>query len=345
MASIRLTPRVFGGWGEPRWFSDTGAFGDLTWSTKHRGGSEAALWRVDSTKRLPYRPGDRVEVLHHGWPLFAGSLLEPDGDTLHARGLYYQAARAYALDGTNAATTIPDAAIYDAIVRRQLLDWRFPNSVSTAAFGEADAPMRLSDLLESWAESVGKVIRVDGRRNLIAASLPTVPRWHVTPGAAELSVAEDSYVTTIQGTYNDIVTGLPATVMVTDADAAARFGPREELVDLTKAPLIGVAEATNILTSRLAMGAARPGWANGLELASWELTSPGGAPANLRSVQGGDMIRILGQMDPTIATGPKPYIDVIADEVTYVDGSNMIQIKPVGLEARGMSGALDLALS
>lgn len=344
MASIRLTPRVFGGWGEPRWFADTGAFGELDWSTRNKGGCEAASWRVDSTRRLPYRPGDRVEILDQGFPVWAGSLLEPDGDTLHARGLYYQASRAYALDGTNAATTDVDAAIYDAIVRRGLLDWRFPDSIFAGAFGETEAPMRLSELLESWAESVGKVIRVDGRRNVVAASMPTVPRWHVTPGAGELSVAEDSYVTTIQGTYNDIVTGLPATVSATDADAAARFGPREELMDLTKAPLIGAAEATNILANRLAMGAARPGWANGLQLASWELTSPGGAPANLRSVRGGDMIRILGQMDMTIATGPKPYIDVIADEVTYVDGANTIDIKPVGYEARNLSDVLTLAL-
>lgn len=345
MASIRLTPRTYDGWGEPRWFADTGAFGELAWSTRNVGGCEAASWRVESTRRLPYRPGDRVEILDQGFPVWAGSLLEPDGDTLHARGLYYQAAKAYARDPFGALTVNPDAALYGGMSFFNTLDWVQPVSLFNGNFGVVESAMRISDLLNNWAESVGRVVRVNGRREVSASPLPTTPRWHVTPGAGELTVAEDSYVTTIIGEYTDSTTGVKTLAPpVTNAVAAQRFGPREELMDLTSAGNISAAEATNILSNRLAMGAARPGWANGLQLASWELTSPGGAGANLRSVRGGDMIRILGQMDMTISTGPKPYIDVIADEVEYVDGANTISIKPVGYEARNLSDVLSLAL-
>jgi hypothetical protein len=110
------------------------------------------------------------------------------------------------------------------------------------------------------------------------------------------------------------------------------------------APSISAAQATSIATTRLAE-LSRPGWANTLRLASWELTTSGDAPANLRGVMGGDLIRIQGQMDPTIATGPKPYVDVIADEVTYVDGSDLIDIKPLGYQPRDFQSVLQLALT
>src|SRR5690606_21741798 len=298
----------------------------------------------DSTRRLSYRPGSRVEILHHGVPVFAGSLLEPDGDTMHARGLYHQASDAQAVCG-GSPSSVPDHVISDA-KNRGVLDWRWFDLFSASPFGEVDGPQTVADVLNGWTESVGKVWRVGGDRIIRVHDLPTTPRWHVVPGAAELTVADDSYVSTIFGRYLDSTSFLYATATATDAAAAARFGPREATMDLTANDLaLSSAEAQAIVNNRLAMGAARPGWANPLQLASWQLTSPGGAPANLRAVRGGDMVRILGQMDMTIATGPKPYIDIIADEVSYVDGAETITIKPMGLEARTLTDVLTLALA
>lgn len=329
-----------------RWLTDRTAFGELWWSSKYRGGSEAASWRVDSTRRLPYRPGQLVEVVEMGVPVFAGTLLEPDGDVFHARGLHYQAKRTHALDGAGDVTVIPDVAI-DTGIGGGFLGWSRIESLSSAAFGSAAAPMRLDVLLDSWAEAEGRVWRVDGRGVVRASLPPTTPRWHVTPGASRMSVAEDSYVTHLLGRYLSTGTGAYATTPpAIDADAAARFGPRSEMVDLTgEGVALSAVEAEAIVANRLAMGAARPGWSTPLRLAGWELTTAGDSPANLREVRGGQMIRILGQMDMTIAAGVKPYIDVIADEVTYVDGSDFIEVKPVGLEVRGLEEALSASLS
>lgn len=335
MASVRVGKR---------WLADSGAWGDLQWSTTHRGGCEAASWRMDSTKRLPFKPGDVVEVMQTGVLVFAGTLLEPDGDTLHARGLHYQAQRAQAVDGAGTPTNVPDTAIGAASGRGLLSGWRHYVSFSTSTFGTPTGPQTLGQLLDAWAESVGKVWRVDGYRVLAAFTPPTTPKWRVAPGSAQLTVAEDSYVTTLFGRYQSAV-GTYATVSATDAAAAKKFGPREEWIDLTSIGILSAAQATSIVTNRLAMGAARPGWANGLDLARHEITTLGGSPAQLAAIRGGDLIRIDGQFDPTALKGMPGYIDVIADEVSYVDGADTVQIKPLGLQARTLSDVLTLAVA
>lgn len=333
MASIKVAGR---------WIADDDAWGDLQWSTVWHGGCDQASWRMDSLKRLPYRSGQLVEIVEKGFPVWAGTVLEPDGDTIHARGLHYQAARTQAV-WSGAPTTTPNLAVSRGITDG-LLSWRNYVSLSPDSFGTADGPLTVATLLDNWAESVGKVWSVDGQRILHVLAPPTVPRWHVSPGAAQLQIAEDSYVTTLYGLYYNGTTKL--TVSATNAGSAKRHGAREEWIDLTGDNLVLTSvQAQAIVDQRLAMGAARPGWANGLTLAQHELTTPGGSPANLRAVQAGDLIRIQGQYDPTAFTGLPGYIDVIADEVTYVDGAQTIDIKPVGLEARTLQDVLSLAVS
>jgi len=331
-----------------QWLTDHGAFGELQWSSRNRGGCDAASWRVDSTKRLPFRPGQLVEVIQDGWPVFAGTLLEPDGDTMHARGLYYQGDNAYALDTGGNATVNPDMALYAATFIRSpapLPLWIQPVSLLNADFGVVSTPSTVNALLNAWADSVGKVIRVDGRRRVTAVTPMTTPRWYVSPGASELTVADDSFATTLILRYLDSTTGTWLSVSASNGSAATRFGPRETVETMPEdAPSISAAQATLIAQNRV-NELSRPGWANTLRLASWELTTSGGAPANLRAVTGGDLIRIQGQMDMTIASGPQPYIDVIADEVTYVDGSDLIDIKPLGYQPRDFQSVLALALT
>lgn len=326
-----------------QWLTDqAGEFVDLQWSSRHRGGCEAASWRVDSTKLLPYRPGALVEISHDGIGVFTGTLLEPDGDTMHARGLYYQG-EALALDASNNATVNPDVALFSGIITRGVLNWVQPVSLSNADFGVAAAPMKVNDLLTAWADSAGKVIRVNAARQVLAVTPAATPRWFVSPGTAELTVARDSFVTDLYGVYLDSTTGQYAKVPAFVQAARDRFGRKEGTEDLTPAGSISAAQATAITNARV-LELSRPGWANNLRLASWELTTAGDAPANLRDVRGGDMIRIMGQMDMTIASGLQPYIDVIADEVSYVDGSDLIDIKPLGYEPRSFTDVLAAAL-
>lgn len=333
MASIRIAGR---------WVADDDSWGELQWSSVWHGGSDQASWSMNSTKRLPYRPGQLVELVEKGFPVWAGTLLEPDGDTLHARGLHYQAQRTQSI-WSGSATTVPNLAVSRGITAG-LLTWRNYDSLSGDPFGTADGPVTVAGLLDNWAESLGKVWSVNGQRILKVLAPPTVPKWHVAPGAAQLQIAEDSYVTTLYGNYFNGTT--TAQVSATNADSAKRHGAREEWIDLTGDNLALTApQAQAIVDQRLAMGAARPGWANGLSLSQHELTTPGGSPANLRAVQGGDLIRINGQFDPTAFVGLPGYIDIIADEVTYVDGASTIDIKPVGLEARTLQDVLTLAIS
>jgi hypothetical protein len=330
------------------WLSNLGAVGDLKWSTRApRGSSLEASWVMDASLKANHpalQRGAIVEVMVGPSRLFYGALAEPvpspEGWEFVANGMTRVAERYLCLSAAGASTSVPDTAIDQAIARG--LQVTRPASLSAVAYKAGDATdglNRLGPLLDGWAIESGKRWGVTPSGQIVAASDPTVPRWHMTPGSGSLGVADEEYASELYGRYID-GSGNYQTAHVGDAAATIDYGRAEEPVDLTSLGAMTLARAQGILNGMLLLGSARLGWANGLEPSRFELTTPGGCSADLRFVQGGDMVRLHGVLDRTRRASLT--VDVVIGETRYTDGEATIQLLPVDLAPRTLSDVLSV---
>lgn len=322
-----------------------GPWFDVEYVNEWLHGCTTASWSTTpGVTHSALRQGAPVTLLDAGWPVWKGTLTEPGSDgQLHAIGLWAQGQNVAAIDADGNATSIPDVAI-DAAINRGAVSWRRPVSLSTTAVitnNDAPADLMLADLLDKWAEGVGKRWGVDGRGEVYASGHPASSSWMVVPGFAPLTPADDEFVTALIGEYS---TGADtsSTVRVDDPLAQQQFGVRERVVDLTDRGIIDSAAATTILQAMLDAGASRMGWAQAIEVAPGQLTTLGGTPG--MSVTPGEGVKIVGAYDPSWTAVPDNYTDITADKVTRrADGT--VLIEPAGLVARTLASVLGQALS
>lgn len=340
-----LTVRVGGAW-----LHSIGSYAELAYSHTWPHGSEAASWRMPfGTRHEVLRGGALVEIFDGGVRIWRGRLSEPSaGGEFAASGSWHEGEGVYALDGSGNATNVPDTAIDAAIARGAITGTR-PASLSAASWGTAGEPMSLTQLLDEAMAGLAKRWYVDADGAWKASTDPTTPSYYVPHAVAGhgLTLADDSYYSHLVGRY---VTawGPPvvyASLTVGDAAAAAKWGRKEGLVDLTQMGVITAPTATTELTNRLALVGARMGFAEGLELGPGQLTTPGGTAVTLTIPQAGAMVRLLGVRDETRTTANLPYTDIVMGESSYSDETDLLSLKPVGMAARNLADVLKVAVS
>src|SRR5690606_23721006 len=108
----------------------------------------------------------------------------------------------------------------------------FPEHANPVKTEESDGINTVSALWTAAAEASGWFWGVGPDRVPYAQPRPTTPMWRVGPGAASLGVADDEFATHLVGRYNAAIGGTATTVRG-NADAAARWGRVEQVVDLT----------------------------------------------------------------------------------------------------------------
>jgi hypothetical protein len=204
-------------------------------------------------------------------------------------------------------------------------------------------------LLDEWAAGQGERWYVDAAGAVRAATDPTTPNWYVPHAVTgrSLTLADDAYYSHLIARYIT-AWGPPvvfASVTVGDAAAAAKWGRKEGLVDLTQMGVITGGTATTEITNRLALVGARMGFAESLELGFGQITNRGGTPVTLTMPRAGDMVRLVGVSDQTRATSTPPNTDIVIGESSYADGGGTVSLKPVGLAARNLTDALKLAVA
>lgn len=293
--------------------------------------------------------GNRVEVYDASHRIFSGVLAEPARGRpweLYAVGYVREAAR-YATQGE----TRPDYAVDAAIAR----GWPVirDGSLSATAFVANPAESNpeplptVAALLDGWAGSQQLRWGVDADRVIFTATDATTPKWVFTAPDAVMGVADDEYVSRVVVRY---ATAVNADGVVTDSDyvvaedldAKARWGAREEVVDLTDRGLMAPAAAQAIADGILAKYAARLGFTNGFTATALTLRHYAtGAPARLPLVEAGDMVRLANVMDTAGNLSVGLAMDVVLGDVAYDDDARELSCAPVGLVPRVFSDIVE----
>lgn len=324
------------------WMHAVASWGDLSWATDERG-CQTVTWAgyfAPGDRHPAIRTGALVEVMDACWCIWSGFLDQPlwESGTFSAKGYSYLAGNFLALDGAGAATSTPSVAVDEAIgagwpVSRGA---SIPTTPFTAA---AEGSNRVSALLDSQADELGQRWSVREDRVVRMEADATAPDWHIRPGVVELGNASDDYASSIVVTYLD-PGGVSSNTIRTDAEAAARFGPKQEPLDLIDLGPMTLARAEGFGDGILAKGAPRLGWTSAIEVTAEEILSPGGVPADLTMVRSGQVVRIHGLFDDLVYLDGRTYLDVVIGSTQHDLGSGSLTIGPVSSVAQTLSEAI-----
>lgn len=305
------------------------------WSSTMQG-SEAMEWTVKPGLPDPrLRPGQLVELFDGPACVWVGRLGQPDraAGRMKATGLAELAYSTPSLNSGGAVTTVANTAV-DAAITRGALPWIRDASLSAANVStdtQGETPT-IGEILDAAADDVGKWWRIGNDRRVEFYSKPTTPQWVTTPAAGALGVAEGDYASVLQGRRRDVTAGTYATETVSDAEALALLGRVEATVDLTALGYLTAAKAQSILAGRLAKGRARYKWTNGISVSPFTLRSPGGVPAHMTSVFGGDLVRFMVQRDESRYLRGRGYVDELIGRIEHRPTQGVVELQPANLD-------------
>lgn len=331
------------------WLSQIGAYSAPSVSHSWPGGSESASWEMDPGVFHPSLRGSApVTIYDGGIPIWAGTLMEPNGDgSYDAIGLASQAAGVPCLTVGGLPTTVPNEAIDGAIARGDV-QWA-PRGITVLPTAWAPAAdvgaLDLKQLLDGYADEVGMRWQITPTGAIEMKADPTAPQWIVPHAAAGtgLTPAEDEFYSHLVGYYLSAVDTYASETVGSD-EAAAAFRRRTGPVDLTDLGVIDSTRATDILTGMFLKVGARMGWAEQLTLSHGQITTLGGTPASLKQVQAGQMIRLAGVVDTSRANRLGTSIDVVIGNSQHAGEEDQVTLKPLGYASRTLADVLKVAI-
>lgn len=302
-------------------------WGDVEWSTNTHGSDELSF-AVNSTKRTVLRGRKRIQLYEGGLAIWSGTLNEPDQEagTFRATGLWQLAENTPALDGGGVVTMIPDTAIDAAIARGALPGWSRPASVSGSAVSSdtlGEVPS-LAQLLDAYADAASVWWAINAHGQVWSYSKPAYSMVHTIREAPGIS--DEGYVTALLGRRRTN-TGGYTTELVVDTAAAARWGYREQTIDLTKLGYITALKAQNIMQGQLDKGRARLGFSHSFEVTRATLLTAGGIGMNTRRAIAGKTLR-FPLWDATRELNGRPYLDVLIGRTTHRQNDPVAELEP-----------------
>lgn len=330
------------------------AYGDLGLSWSWSGGCKELKFQITAKygSRLPtIVRGAVTEALWGGWPVWKGNLSEPDWNgneaTLTASGLVRRGERFQAFSSNSLLTTTsnPTTAITQANSRGTGLGWTVGTGVPNASLTvELTEPVNsITALMDAHAEKDTKRWGVDAFGVATMTADPTTPTLYVTPGSGDLGIADDNYASnvilnhvTTTGAYRRAVYPTFATVSAYEA----KYDHSEFVRDITDRGPIADATADALAQAVYDRSKARPGWTNGLDLAHGEVRNAGGVPLHplwVASQGYGALCRLQGVPDEVALT---PYTQFVVGETSWTEGSETVQVNPVGLVSRTQEDVL-----
>lgn len=318
----------------PYWLHEHGTPSSVRWSSKAIGGCYEAAFEIDPEQLPPgVAKGTPIQLKSGMSNAWRGQVHEiSDTGTVTCIGPWSVAGEIAAMDALGSGTLVPDVALTSAI-SRGAITWRMPTGgVSAAAIadGTGGEGLLLTEMLESWALQNGALVGVDANGDLYAGAPPATPHWVVSPHAgARLTVTGD-YVSHLWGDYINTAGVWARVGPIIDQAAADAWGRREATADLSELGQIDSTRATNVVTAMLVNGGARKSVTGTLRLSRQQLMTPGGEPAALSMVNGGQRVRLLGVGDGTNAAMRTLYTDIIIDQCAFTEGEDEIAFEPMG---------------
>jgi hypothetical protein len=326
-----------------RWIGLECLYGDVEQSTVWPGGSDELSWALGTQPAHRFTGGELVVGYYGPLPVWAGSLLEPDPsqDRVIAQGAWREADEYAALDGSGNATTIPNTAVDQAIIRT--LAWTRPTTISGSAvdLDVSQGPVMVGALLDSWSEQSGQRWGVNPGREVVTKADDTTPTFQTLPLDGGLGYTRDTYASTLVGRYYNGATY--ATTTRTDSVAEAAHGHMEAIVDLTPRGTLTLAKANTILDNLLALGRAIPSWTTGIQLTYGELLTDTGVPVALETVAAGTILRIPGGFELAQRLNGQMYLDVPIGRTQLAGG--VLTIQPADVAVRSLTDLFTAALT
>jgi hypothetical protein len=326
-----------------RWLSVDALYGDVAMSTVWPGGSDELTWSMGSRPLRKFRGRELVQAYRGPVCVWCGVLNEPDPsqDQQAARGLWRRGDDFEALDGAGNATTVPDTAVDQAIIRG--LEWTRPASISNTAvdYDITQGPVTLSVLLDAWATANGKRWWVTPAGELLGVVDDTTPTWQTFPLDTGLGYALDNYASTLVGRYQTS-TGY-ATSIRTNTQAETDHGHQEQVVDLTPRGVLTATKANTVLDNLLALGRAVPAYTTGIDAAYGEILTRGGTPVAPESVYAGPLVRVHGGIDLVQRKNSALYLDVQIGRTQLAGGE--LTISPMQLTGDTLADQLTKAVT
>ena len=327
-----------------------GTVADLQWSSRWGSGPcgpEKASW----VQSLPFLyddprlvPGASVRIVRGGQTVWAGVLSDVQrGDpwTFDANGLAQVAGDYLAQDASGVPTVNIGTAVTQAVARG--LPWAGTAFNSLGTFGTASATdfPSIPSLLTGYHDRNGLRwgVNVYGRTFSLADS--TTPVWVLDGKDVEVGIAENELYTAVHARYISSATGPTyATVTATNAAAIAKYGRREYPLNLTDLGVLTAGAATAYANQILAALVA-PAWINQITVTADRLTTVGGVPADLASVQAGQAVRVVGVPGRIGRLSGSGVMYVGLGSVSYTDGADSITLAPIRLARRTLAQVLD----
>lgn len=321
--------------------SAIGPWSGLAWATNERG-LETVEWTMDVPRNFTHpalRRGATVELTYGSKRLGLGMLSAPDYEAQRfaATGLARDAG--FKVAGTN----VIEDAVSGAISRG--MPWRgstLTGTVAASPTSDGRSMVMLDQLLDQagswWVDEDGVGRWATGSTDI---------DWHLSPGVGALGSTDDGLLSTLWGWYVSAVAGDPAEPTAwaqTSASVAAPYGAVEDAVDLTDAGLLSEGTAQAALATLLSQrgdGALR--YTNGLRVTEDEVTTRGGARADLRLMRNGHRCRLHGLLDQNGDMRYGAHVDFTIATTRYEEGSRYIDVTPVGMAER--TNLADLAVA
>lgn len=322
-----------------QWLSAIGFVGDLKWSSRWGegpSGCDLASWTfdVDQGSTLDVlTPGAEVEIVRHGKRVWFGHATEPVRGRpwqMNAEGKARRASLYPALDAAGAPTVNPSTALTNSGV-----PWMGWSGFENADFGvvEKSKVNYLDALLNDWAKAKGLKWGVGPNGYGFASADPTTPSLILHASEIPIGVAEEGDYTRVVARYVSAMAGDPAEASAWATVSVGTPG-RTFIMDLTQLGLLTSGTATSYANAQLDLFRV-PTWTSRITASAASLTTLAGAPADLGSVQAGQMVRLQGA--PKMLGRTRQFTpSVVLGEVEWVDGSSEITLAPVNLAVRSI---------
>lgn len=319
--------------------------GDIVPTTIWPGGSDQLTW-TDAVAIASRRfvGGEDVRCYYGGVCTWGGSLLEPDASTdqLVAQGAWREGDGYTALDGTGAATDVPDTAVDVAI--GEGLRWTRNRSLkATGISADITTPIGVGALLDIWATNNNLRWGVTPNRVVYGQADPTFPTYQTLHREGGIGYATDagSFASTLDVRYYNPSSVL-STVRVTDPIADRIHRHQEAIADITDRGPMSTTTAQNIGKNLLALGKATPQYTETLDFTYGELLTMGGVPVALETVAAGVMLRVNGGYDLAQRGNGDMFDDIVIGQTSLEAG--VLTVTPLNTAFRSFEDAMALAI-